>query len=44
MGVILLELLVTKSFLFENKKIEKYWNMISMFKMIINLLSLVATR
>jgi hypothetical protein len=41
---IFLELLVTKLFLFGNNVIEKNYNMTFTSKMIINLLSLVATR
>jgi hypothetical protein len=41
---ILLELLVTKFFLFENNVIEKNYNMTFVSKMIINMLSLVAIR
>jgi hypothetical protein len=41
---ILLELLVTKLFVFGNNVIEKIYNMTFMFKMIITLLSLVPTK
>ncbi len=44
MDVILLELLVTKSILFENNIIAKFCKMKFMLNMIFDLLSLVVTR